>query len=125
LEMLLVLLRAVVAAGEGQDQGVVALDLAEPPVGVGVVGELVVGEGSPGDDVGAHGVALSVGAAGWVVVSRGRAAGPRRCRTSRRSGRCWSSGARPARRRRPGRPRARSGASYAAGRDALPARRRA
>src|SRR6476619_6176136 len=50
----------------------VALDLAEPPVDVGVVGELVVGERPPGDDVSTHGVALSVGAAEWVVVSRGR-----------------------------------------------------
>src|SRR4051794_41641133 len=78
--MLLVLLRAVVAAGEGQDQGVVALDLAEPPGDIRVVGELVVGEGAPGGDVGAHGGAFRVGAAGGVVVSLGPAAGPRRCR---------------------------------------------
>ena len=58
LEMLLVLLRAVVAAGEGEDQRVVALDLAEPPGDVRVVGELVVGERAAGDDVGAHGVAF-------------------------------------------------------------------
>ena len=52
------LLGAVVAAGEGQDQGVVALNLAEPPRDVLVVGELVVGERAPRNDVGAHGVAF-------------------------------------------------------------------
>ena len=54
LEMLLVLLRAVVAAGEGEDQRVVALDLAQLRGRVRVVGQLVVGEGRAGDDVGAH-----------------------------------------------------------------------
>ena len=54
LEVLLVLLRAVVAAREREDQRVVALDLAEPPRDAVLVGQLVVGEGGAGNDVGAH-----------------------------------------------------------------------
>src|SRR5215468_5254396 len=56
LEVLLVLFRAVVAAGEDEDQGVVALELAELAGGAGVVGQRVVGEGAAGDDVGTHGL---------------------------------------------------------------------
>ncbi len=44
LEMLLMLLRAVVAAREGEDHRVVALDLAELAERLRVVGQLVVGE---------------------------------------------------------------------------------
>jgi hypothetical protein len=51
LEVLLVLLRAVVAAGERQDQGIVALQLAEPPRDVLVIGQLVIGERAAGCDV--------------------------------------------------------------------------
>jgi hypothetical protein len=54
LEVLLVLLRAVVPAREREDQGIVALDLAEPAGDVLVVGKLVVGERGARDDVGAH-----------------------------------------------------------------------
>ena len=55
LEMLLVLLRAVVAAREREDQGIVALQLAELSGDVLVVGQLVVGERGAGLDVRAHG----------------------------------------------------------------------
>ena len=54
--MLLVLLRAVVAAREREDEGVVALQLAEPARDILVIGQLVVGEGGAGNDVGAHGI---------------------------------------------------------------------
>ena len=53
--MLLVLLGAVVAAREREDQRVVALQLAEPPHGVRVVGQLVVGKDASGHDVGTYG----------------------------------------------------------------------
>ena len=48
LQMLLMLLGAEVAAGEREDQRVVALYLAEPAHGVRVVGQLVVGEHAAG-----------------------------------------------------------------------------
>jgi hypothetical protein len=54
LQMLLVLLRAVVAARERQDQRVVALQLAEPAGRARVIRQLVVGEGGPGHHVSAH-----------------------------------------------------------------------
>src|SRR5436305_15089777 len=54
LEVLVVLLRAVVAAREREDHRVVALDLAEGARDPVVVGQLVVGERGAGDDVGAH-----------------------------------------------------------------------
>jgi hypothetical protein len=54
--MLLVLLRAVVAAREGKDQRIVALQLAQAADGAGVVGQLVVGKGGSGNDVGTHDV---------------------------------------------------------------------
>ena len=38
LEVLLVLLRAIVAASEREDQGIIALQLAEPPRDIGVIG---------------------------------------------------------------------------------------
>ena len=60
LEVLLVLLGAVVAAREREDQGVVALDLAELSRNVLVIGQLVVGEGAAGDDVAAHDLLLSM-----------------------------------------------------------------
>ena len=55
LEVLLVLLRAVVAAREREDQGIVALQLAELSGDALVVGQLVVGERGAGLDVRAHG----------------------------------------------------------------------
>jgi hypothetical protein len=55
LEVLLVLLRAVVAAREREDQRVAALEFAEPADGAGVVGERVIGEDAAGNDVGTHG----------------------------------------------------------------------
>ena len=54
LEVLLVLLRAVVAASEREDQRILALQLAELAGDVGVVGQLVVRERAAGCDVGAH-----------------------------------------------------------------------
>ena len=110
LEMLLVLLRAVVAAGEGEDQRVVALDLAEP------AGDVLCGRGARSRGTWRRGRcrsawrSLSVGGGARARSAAGRAAGRRRCRTSRRSARCWSSGGSPAPRRRPGRRRARSAA---------------
>ena len=53
--MLLVLLGAVVPAGEGEDERVVALDLAEAAHSVHVIGQLVVGKSAAGCDVGTHG----------------------------------------------------------------------
>src|SRR4029453_205228 len=52
--MLLVLFRAVMTARECEDQRGVALQLAEPPHGFSVIGELVVGKEGAGDDVGTH-----------------------------------------------------------------------
>ena len=59
LEVLLVLLWAVVPAREREDQGVLALDLAELSSNALVIGQLVVGEGAAGGDVAAHGSVLS------------------------------------------------------------------
>src|SRR3954452_21646618 len=59
LVVLLVLLGAVVAAREREDQGIVALQLAEPARDVLVIGQLVIGERGAGDDVGAHDGCLS------------------------------------------------------------------
>src|SRR3954451_25023343 len=52
--MMLVLFRAEVAAGEQDDQRVPALQLAELALRVRVIGQLVVGKGPAGNDVGAH-----------------------------------------------------------------------
>src|SRR4051812_29303315 len=54
LEVLLVLLGAVVAAREREDQRIVALELAEPARRSRVIGQLVVREHAAGCDVGAH-----------------------------------------------------------------------
>jgi hypothetical protein len=54
LEVLLVLLRAVVTAREREDQGILALDLAELSRNVLVIGQFVVGDGGAGGDVAAH-----------------------------------------------------------------------
>src|SRR5215213_1343327 len=54
LEVLLVLLWAVVTASEREDEGVVALKLAEPPRDLRMIGQLVVRERAAGRDVGAH-----------------------------------------------------------------------
>src|SRR4051812_45737991 len=54
LEVLLVLLRAVVAAGEHEDQGIVALQLAEPSRDARVIGQLVLRERAAGGDIGTH-----------------------------------------------------------------------
>ena len=59
--MLLVLLRAVVAARERQDHRVLALELAEPAGDVLVVGQFVVGERAARDNVSAHSAVLSAG----------------------------------------------------------------
>jgi hypothetical protein len=55
LQMLLVLLRAIVAACEREDQRVVALEFTELALFVRVIGQLVVGENASGHDVRAHG----------------------------------------------------------------------
>jgi hypothetical protein len=57
--VLLVLFRTVVAAGERQDHGVAALQLAEPAWLGRVIGQLVVGKGPAGRDIGAHGFTFS------------------------------------------------------------------
>jgi hypothetical protein len=51
LEVLLVLLRAEVTARERQDQGIVALQIAEAPRHALLVGQLVVRERAAGHDV--------------------------------------------------------------------------
>jgi hypothetical protein len=53
--VLLMLLPAVVAAREGEDQRILALDPAEGAIGAGVVGQRVVWDQAAGPDVGAHG----------------------------------------------------------------------
>src|ERR1700685_3676755 len=58
-------LGAKAAAREHQNNRVDALQLAEPPSGFGVVGQLVVGKGPAGQDVGAHEVAPLL----WWVVT--------------------------------------------------------
>src|SRR5271168_363965 len=60
LEVLLVLLGAVVPAREREDQGVLALDLAELSRNVLVIGQLVIGKGAAGGDVAAHDLLLSM-----------------------------------------------------------------
>jgi hypothetical protein len=55
LQVLLVLLGAIVAAREREDQRVIALQLAQPPHGFGVVRQLVVGKDRAGHDVGSRG----------------------------------------------------------------------
>jgi len=52
--MLLMLLRAVVAAREREDQRVIALKLAELAQCTRVIGQLVVGKGASGHDVRPH-----------------------------------------------------------------------
>ena len=64
LEVLLVLLRAVVAAGQREDQRVAALQLAERADDAGVVRERVVGEDATGNDVGTHGDGLPADVSG-------------------------------------------------------------
>ena len=59
--MLLVLLRAVVAAREREDQGIVALQLAELSRSAGVIGQFVVRERPAGCDVGAHATSIGLG----------------------------------------------------------------
>jgi hypothetical protein len=54
LEVLLVLLRAVVPAREREDQGVVALELAQLSRHLRVIRQLVVRERTARDDVRAH-----------------------------------------------------------------------
>src|SRR6185312_7251506 len=77
--MLLVLFRAIVAAGEREDQRVVALQLAEPAHGIGVVGQLVVGKDPARHDVGTHSRLLlqfllsDLGISRVVLPWRGRA----------------------------------------------------
>jgi hypothetical protein len=76
--MLLVLLRAVMAAREREDQRVIALQLAESAQCARVVGQLVVGKGASGHDVRAHDFTPSMAIA-WVSLT---AAEPE-CRPSR------------------------------------------
>ena len=59
--MLLVLLRAEVAAREREDQRIIALKFAEPAQRAGVIGELVVGKSGAGHDVRAHSWTPSMG----------------------------------------------------------------
>ena len=59
LEVLLVLLWAVHPAREREDQGVVALKVAELPRDALLVGQLVVRERAAGRDVTSHGLLLS------------------------------------------------------------------
>jgi hypothetical protein len=59
LEVLLVVLGAEAAAGEHQDHRVDPLQFAQPPPGLGVVGQLVVGKDPARCDVSAHGFAPS------------------------------------------------------------------
>src|SRR5215203_4647887 len=54
LEVLLVLLRAVVAAREREDQGIIPLQLAEPSGDARVIRQLVVRKRAAGRDIGAH-----------------------------------------------------------------------
>ena len=60
LQMLLVLLRAVVAPREREDQRVVALQLAEPARRVRVIGQLVIGKRGSGHHVRSHSGLLAV-----------------------------------------------------------------
>ncbi len=52
LKVLLVLFRTVVAAGEREDHRIPALELTQRAHGIGVVGQRIIGEDAPGDDVG-------------------------------------------------------------------------
>src|SRR3954453_20340108 len=87
-QVLLVLLRAVVAPREGEDQWIVVLELAEPAHRGGVIRQCVVGEGATGSDVGSPGSP----AASWREPSAPppprpalrAAATPRRPRAARR-----------------------------------------
>ena len=58
-EVLLVLFRAVVAAGKREDQRIAALEFAQRADRAGVVGQRVIGEDSAGNDVGTHGKTAS------------------------------------------------------------------
>src|SRR5205823_951001 len=58
LEVLLVVLRAVMATREHENQRVVALQLAQATTGLGVVRQLIVGEGPAWRDISAHRVLL-------------------------------------------------------------------
>jgi hypothetical protein len=51
LQVLLVLFGAVMAAGQGEDQRIAVLQLAERADGAGMVGQRVIGEDPAGDDV--------------------------------------------------------------------------
>ena len=74
--MLLVLLRAVVAACEREDQRVVALQLAEPSLLLGVIGQLVVRKYAARHDVGTHGVDSFRGVSLTSVIRRVTCAHP-------------------------------------------------
>ena len=67
--MLLVLLRAVVAAREREDQGVVALQLAELARHFRVIGQLVVGNDAAGNDVRAHSIEPPFTLPEWATTS--------------------------------------------------------
>src|ERR1700733_3057863 len=54
LQMLLVFFRAVMAARKRQNQGIIALEFAEPARGVGVIGQLIVRKNVSGYEVIAH-----------------------------------------------------------------------
>ena len=54
LEVLLVLLRAVMAPRQREDQRVVALELAQPAHRVGVIRQGEIRETTAGSDVGSH-----------------------------------------------------------------------
>src|ERR1700724_1647505 len=59
-QVLLMLFGAVVAARQGKDQRIAALQLAEPAHRAGVIRESVIGEGAAGPDVRTH----------WMTASR-------------------------------------------------------
>src|ERR1700687_2734058 len=54
-QMLLMFLRAIVAAREGEDQRIIALEFAEFTQCARVIGQFVVGEDTSGRDIRAHG----------------------------------------------------------------------
>ena len=73
LQVLLMLLRTVVTAGEREDQRIAALELTERADGAGVIGQRVIGKAGAGDDVGTHGMIASQGCLRPVLRTGNRA----------------------------------------------------
>ena len=82
LQMLLVLLRAVIAPRQREDQRVVALELAQPSHRVGVIRQSVVREGSARSDIRTHGMTAFHKADGDGNQNEKSAAGSVVCPTS-------------------------------------------